>query len=143
MHKELIAAKELQDRLEISSGSMSEILQKMEDANLIVRTKSADDKRQVDLALSEHGQTVAEQVKTQYHQSLMRIFECLSASDRRKLSGLLDALTDELEDRLDYDDDSGRHRGEHHHHDSHHHRAEPPEKKSGEADNITEIRKVI
>ena len=90
--------KELQDRLEISSGSMSEILQKMEDANLIARTKSADDKRQVDLALSEHGKTVAEQVKAQYHQSLTRIFECLSGEQKDQLESILGLLTAHLDE---------------------------------------------
>ena len=36
--------KELQDVLEISSGAMSEILQKMEDSGLILRAKNAEDK---------------------------------------------------------------------------------------------------
>ena len=36
---EHITQKELQDRLEVSSGAMSEILQKMEEANLIARCK--------------------------------------------------------------------------------------------------------
>ena len=95
---EHMSQKELQDRLEISSGSMSEILQKMEDASLITRTKSADDKRQVDLALSEQGKIVALQVKTQYHQSLMRIFECLSGEQKDQLESILGSLTAHLDE---------------------------------------------
>lgn len=90
--------KELQDRLEISSGAMSEILQKMEDANLIARSKSSDDKRLVDLALSEHGTAVAGQVKEQYHLSLSRIFECLDAEQANQLESILDVLTKHLEE---------------------------------------------
>ena len=90
--------KELQDRLEISSGAMSEILQKMEDANLIARSKSSDDKRQVDLSLSEYGKTVAVQVKTQYHQSLDRIFECLSAEKKDQLESILGELVFHLDE---------------------------------------------
>ena len=90
--------KELQDRLEISSGAMSEILQKMEDANLIVRAKSADDKRQVDLALSEHGKVVALEVKERYHRSLARIFECYDDSQRDQLEELLGVLTQHLDE---------------------------------------------
>ena len=90
--------KELQDRLEISSGAMSEILQKMEDANLIERAKSADDKRQVDLALSEHGKVVALEVKERYHRSLARIFECYDDSQRDQLEELLGVLTQHLDE---------------------------------------------
>ena len=90
--------KELQDRLEVSSGALSEILQKMEDANLIVRAKSADDKRQVDLALSEHGKVVALEVKERYHRSLARIFECYDDSQRDQLEELLGVLTQHLDE---------------------------------------------
>ena len=90
--------KELQDRLEVSSGAMSEILQKMEDANLIARSKSSDDKRQVDLTLSPHGNTVALQVKENYHQSLTRIFECFDDTQRDQLEELLGVLTQHLDE---------------------------------------------
>ena len=95
---EHMTQKELQDRLEISSGAMSEILQKMEDANLIMRSKSSDDKRLVDLALSDYGRTVALQVKTQYRQSLERIFECLDAEQKDQLESLLGALVGHLDE---------------------------------------------
>jgi DNA-binding MarR family transcriptional regulator len=90
--------KELQDRLEISSGALSEILQKMEDSSLIARSKSADDKRQVDLTLSPHGNTVALQVKENYHQSLTRIFECFDDAQRDQLEELLGILTQHLDE---------------------------------------------
>ena len=95
---EHMTQKELQDRLEISSGAMSEILQKMEDANLITRSKSSDDKRQVDLALSEHGKTAALQVKERYHLSLARIFECYDEKQRDQLQLLLEELTRHLDE---------------------------------------------
>ena len=137
-----ISQKKLSYLLDMRNQSLSELLSKLEKAGLITRVPSEEDRRGMNIRLTEEGALLARQTEEKKDDS-GRIFECLSASDRRKLSELLDALTDELEDRLDYDDDNGRHRGEHHHHDSHHHRAEPPEKKSGEADNITEIRKVI
>ena len=90
--------KELQDRLEVSSGALSEILQKMEDSNLIERSKSADDKRQVDLMLSPHGNTVALEVKQNYHQSLTRIFECFDDAQRDQLEELLGVLTQHLDE---------------------------------------------
>ena len=90
--------KELQDVLEISSGALSEILQKMEDSGLILRTKSAEDKRQVDLLLTPHGLQSAHMVEEHYHQTLERTFECLSAEQKNQLEETLGILTAHLEE---------------------------------------------
>ena len=90
--------KELQDVLEISSGALSEILQKMEDSGLILRTKSAEDKRQVDLSLTPHGRETAHSVEAHYHRTLERMFECLSAEQKDQLEETLGILTAHLEE---------------------------------------------
>ena len=90
--------KELQDVLEISSGALSEILQKMEDSELIFRTKSAEDKRQVDLSLTPYGRETAHLVEEHYHRTLERMFECLSAEQKDQLEGTLGILTAHLEE---------------------------------------------
>jgi len=90
--------KELQDVLEISSGALSEILQKMEDSGLILRTKSAEDKRQVDLALTEKGRDTAQSVEAHYHRTLERMFECLTAEQKNQLEETLGILTAHLDE---------------------------------------------
>lgn len=90
--------KELQDVLEISSGALSEILQKMEDSGLILRTKSAEDKRQVDLSLTQEGREKAISVEEHYHRTLTRMFECLSAEQKTRLEETLGILTAHLEE---------------------------------------------
>lgn len=90
--------KELQDVLEISSGALSEILQKMEDSGLILRAKNAEDKRQVDLALTPHGRESAQSVEEHYHQTLERMFECLNAEQKDQLEETLGILTAHLEE---------------------------------------------
>ncbi len=90
--------KELQDVLEISSGAMSEILQKMEDSGLILRAKSTEDKRQVDLSLTPHGRESAFLVEEHYHQTLDRMFECLSAEQKDQLEETLGTLTAHLDE---------------------------------------------
>lgn len=90
--------KELQDVLEISSGALSEILQKMEDSGMISRTKSAEDKRQVDLALTPKGREMAQSVEAHYHRTLERMFECLSAEEKTQLEETLGVLTAHLEE---------------------------------------------
>ena len=90
--------KELQDVLDISSGALSEILQKMEDGGLILRTKSADDKRMVDLSLTERGSATAISVEAHYHRTLDRMFECLSAEQKSQLEETLGILTLHLDE---------------------------------------------
>ncbi|MPN06094.1 hypothetical protein SDC9_153349 [bioreactor metagenome] len=90
--------KELQDVLEISSGALSEILQKMEDSGLISRTKSAEDKRQVDLSLTQLGRETARSVEEHYHQTLERMFECLSPEQKNQLEQTLGILIAHLEE---------------------------------------------
>ena len=90
--------KELQDVLEISSGALSEILQKMEDSDLIQRTKSAEDKRQVDLVLTAKGRETARSVEAHYHRTLERMFECLTTEQKEQLEKTLGILTAHLDE---------------------------------------------
>jgi len=93
-----ITQKELQDILEISSGALSEILQKMEDSGLILRTKCAEDKRQVNISLTQQGRETALSVEEHYHRTLERTFECLDAEQKNQLEETLGILTAHLEE---------------------------------------------
>lgn len=93
-----ITQKELQDILEISSGALSEILQKMEDSGLIFRTKCAEDKRQVNISLTQQGRETALSVEEHYHRTLERTFECLNAEQKNQLEETLGILTAHLEE---------------------------------------------
>ncbi len=97
--------KELQDVLEISSGALSEILQKMEDGGLILRAKSTEDKRQVDLSLTPKGRVKAQADEAHYHRTLDRMFECLTKEQKDQLEetlGVLTAHLDELKSDPDF-----------------------------------------
>lgn len=97
LKREGLTQKELQDALEISSGALSEILQKMEEASLVERKKSRDDKRQVKLALTPAGKSMALQVKAHYARTLERMFECLNGQEKTQLGGILDKLVEHLD----------------------------------------------
>lgn len=97
LKQEGLTQKELQDILEISSGALSEILQKMEDAALVERTKCCDDKRQVKIALTPVGKSMALQVKAHYLYTLERMFECLSEQEKAQLGGILETLVVHLD----------------------------------------------
>ena len=97
LNQEGLTQKELQDVLEISSGALSEILQKMEEASLVERTKSCGDKRQVALALTPAGKGMALQMKAHYARTLERMFECLSGQEKTQLGGILEKLVEHLD----------------------------------------------
>jgi len=97
LNRESLTQKELQDVLDVSSGALSEILQKMEEASLVERKKNCDDKRQVELALTTAGRSAALQMKAHYIRTLERMFECLSGEEKTELGGLLKKLADHLD----------------------------------------------
>lgn len=91
-----LTQKEMQEILEISSGALSEILQKMEDASLVKRKKSRDDKRQVKLALTPAGKRTALEEKARYLRALGQMFECLSGQEKTELEEILEKLVKHL-----------------------------------------------
>ena len=95
--REDLTQKALQEMLEISSGALSEILQKMEEAALIERKKSCHDKRQVLLALTTKGRERALAVKAHYICMLERMFECLNENEMAELGTILGKLVDHLD----------------------------------------------
>ena len=97
LKRQNLTQKELQDTLEISSGALSEILQKMEESSLVERKKSLDDKRQVLLAITPVGQDMALRVKAHYTRTLERMFECLSEDEKTQLDGILNKLAEHLD----------------------------------------------
>lgn len=92
-----LTQKELQDALDITSGALSEILQKMETASLVARTKCCDDKRQVVLALTPAGVDMALRTKAHYARTLTRMFECLSTAEKAQLETILGTLVAHLD----------------------------------------------
>lgn len=97
LKNEGLTQKGLQDILEISSGALSEILQKMEDSSLIGREKSPEDKRQVRLSLTSEGRSTALQAKENYIRVLQRMFECLDEGEKAKLDEILKKLVEHLD----------------------------------------------
>lgn len=97
LRRESLTQKEMQDELDVSSGALSEILQKMEDSGLVERKKSRNDKRQVKLCLTEQGKAQALCVKEHYRRILARMFECLSSEEKDQLGATLEKLVEHLD----------------------------------------------
>lgn len=92
-----LTQKELLDALEVSPAALSEILGKMEEASLIERTKSADDKRQMKLSLLPYGRSMAVKAYEHYTYTLSRMFACLNEEEKSTFEVILGKLTSHLD----------------------------------------------
>ena len=79
--------RELQDILGICSGSLSEILAKME-------AKSKTDGRQLNLRLTEAGKKEAVEQEKDYQRRVRRMVACLSREEQESLLKMLTALAE-------------------------------------------------
>lgn len=84
--------KELQDRLSIQPGSMSEIAAKLERRGLILRQKDQADKRKIFLSLTEAGRADVEAFRAQKKAS--RRFDALTPGEQASLQAMLEKLLD-------------------------------------------------
>lgn len=99
-----LSQRELQELMEIRSGSMSELAAKLESKGLIVRIRDDQDKRKVFLSLTEQGRDrVAHQTEADIRQRRAELFSALSKDEQDTLQLLLDKLLADWEQRLEQD----------------------------------------
>ena len=106
---EKMTQRELTEKLRIQPGSVSELLSKLEEKNWIVRTQNEEDRRNVDIVLTDEGKeqaVVALEERNQLHEDM---FTSLSMEEKEQLLGLLEKLN------TDFD---AKYREKHH---KHHH----------------------
>lgn len=84
--------RELTRRLGIQPGSVSEILAKLENAELICRSTNGDDRRTTDIALTEAGKAVSREATSIRRQRHEEMFSCLSAEEKESLRCLLEKV---------------------------------------------------
>lgn len=84
--------RELTARLGIQPGSASEVISKLENAGLIVRGQNADDRRTVDISLTEEGRRQAAEIIGQKARRREEMFSCLDNDEKRELLSLLEKL---------------------------------------------------
>ncbi|WP_027580996.1 MarR family transcriptional regulator [Bradyrhizobium sp. Ai1a-2] len=68
--KDGVPLKDIGERLFLDSGTLTPLLKRLEAAQLIKRTRSKEDERQVLIALTPQGQGLKEQARTVPHQVL-------------------------------------------------------------------------
>ena len=85
---------ELQDILEIQSGSLSEMIIRMEEDGLIEKVKSETDGRHFILKLTLEGRRQAERSKDEYNRQIAQMMSCFSTDQMRQLDELLDIMVE-------------------------------------------------
>jgi DNA-binding MarR family transcriptional regulator len=89
-----VPVKDIGERLFLDSGTLTPLLKRLEAAGLIRRTRSADDERQVLIALTSQGQALREKAKA-VPQGLLAASAC-SVGELTAMKNDLVALRDKL-----------------------------------------------
>lgn len=87
-----ITQRALTERLGIQPGSASEVLAKLENAGLVVRTANPADRRTTDIRLTEKGKRQAREACTQRDRRHAQMFSCLSDAEKAQLLSLLETV---------------------------------------------------
>lgn len=106
---EHMTQRELTEQLGIRPGSASEIIKKLETAGLITRQSNSEDRRTVDIALTDAGRAQAEASSAQSGNAAL--FDSLTEEEKQQLLSLLEKLGQDWHNRF-----HGEGRGEHKHH---------------------------
>ena len=94
-----ITQRALTERLGIQPGSASEVIAKLESAELIARTPSESDRRTADIQLTDKGKELASQAVNQRRRRHEEMFSCLSADEKTELFTLLEKINTDWEQR--------------------------------------------
>lgn len=87
--------RKLTELLGIQPGSASEVISKLDRAGLIQRSPSQNDRRTVDIRLTEEGARLSMQARQQRIRRHTEMFACLSPREKEQLLLLLRKLGDD------------------------------------------------
>lgn len=90
-----MSQKEMQDKLDIQSGSISELISKLEKKELVIRQPDSADRRRMILFLTEKGREDVEAYSRQYENSVLSFFQVLDESEKKELERILEKLLDQ------------------------------------------------
>lgn len=112
--------------LGIRPQSMGELLIKLEQNGDIIRTPSTEDKRALDIQLTEKGMASADENENsaEAEQNHEDIFSCLTPVEQAGMESCMDKLIDELKSRMPEDHQVLFREHMMHHHMHHHHEHE-------------------
>ncbi len=92
-----ITQRELQDLVFVRSGSLSEVLGKLEAAGLVERRASAEDRRMMRVFLTELGAREAHACANRRAEAISGLFGCLNEQEKEQLLGLVTRVNAHME----------------------------------------------
>lgn len=101
-----ISQKELSYLLDMRPQSLGELLAKLERSGYIARTASEDDRRRMQIRLTEAGKKASEQSS-----DIDELFGCLDAEEQAAFAEFLDRIIGALEEKLDKAEEQDREEG--------------------------------
>lgn len=117
-----ISQKELSYLLDMRNQSLGELLGKLEKTGAITREPSEEDRRSMNIKLTEYGSKLIGQ-NGRRPDDISKVFDCLSTEDKLKLLEILNHLSEELETLLGPDEDQDKEKTKDKK-SSHHHKTE-------------------
>ena len=108
-----MSQKELQDEVEISSGSASELLKKMEEHGLITRKPDANDSRGLIVEVTDAGKAMNETLNAEKSEKAKALFSALSEDEKEQFAGMLDKIYDSWREQGLFYGDCKRHMHRH------------------------------
>lgn len=94
-----LTQRDLTERLGIQPGSASEIVSKLESGGMILRTPNPEDRRTMDIQLTEAGREEAVRAEENRRANRAEMFSCLSGEEKASLTVLLEKLIKDWAER--------------------------------------------
>lgn len=91
--------KELTNRLGVQPGSASEVISKLEDAGLILRTPSEIDHRTADIRLTKKGEVLAQDAYIRRKERHQNMFAAFSEQEKDTLIRLLEKVNEDWDQK--------------------------------------------
>lgn len=113
VEKGAVSQRDLQEEVEITSSSASELLTKMEDHGLIKRTPDPANAKSLIVEITEDGKKRAEQLNAEKAEKTKKLFAALSDAEKEQFAEMLDKIQASWYDEGLFYGDSRRHRNKH------------------------------
>lgn len=82
-------------RLNVQPGSASEVIRRLEETGLILRSQNALDRRTSDIRLTAEGKAQADRAEAEIQARRREMFSCLSDEEKAQLLTLLQKLSED------------------------------------------------
>lgn len=97
-----ITQKELSYLLDMRNQSLSELLAKLEKAGYVTRTQSTEDRRVMNIKLTEEGKKAADEMQAEKEDN--DLFDILGKEERSNLSSYLEKISEALKKQMGEED---------------------------------------